>query len=372
MYNPTLPSSDLVDTKYKEGLTDKVDKLLKPFNIEKIKTIKEKAINRVIRDTALRRNKGKGHNLDQRRKSPTKYKEKGLLTGTTGTLEENLIPGRDYYKTCHDEQYKLFNELSIRFPETGFLTNVEQRKDERERWFLYRNNEKLTTTQFLDVIDKITSEFIKQLRGIEEKKPDHDLQTIAESCTKIVMIRYLNNMNSCTDLMKENETGLWRNDVQVILSFAALLAILEMIELKFPPEPKRINQTIELTNEQARKPEEPKQINQTIELTNEQPRKPEEPKRTNQTIERTNEQPRKPEEPKRINQTIERINEQPRKPEEPKQINQTIQRTNEQTRKPEEHWLLTTVLAFILIGYFFGGGSGIIGSLLFIISFIFF
>ena len=91
-------------------------------------------------------------------------------------MEENLIPGRDYYKTCHDEQYKLFNELSIRFPETGFLTNVEQRKDERERWFLYRNNEKLTTTQFLDVIDKITSEFIKQLRGIEEKKPDHDLQ----------------------------------------------------------------------------------------------------------------------------------------------------------------------------------------------------
>ena len=208
MYNPTLPSSDLVDAKYKEALTDKVDKLLKPFNIEKIKTIKEKAINRVITDTALRRNKGKGHNLDQRRKSPTKYKEKGLLTGTTGTLEENLIPGHDYYKTCHDEQYKLFNELSIRFPETGFLTNVEQRKDERELWFLYRNNEKLTTTQFLDVIDKITLEFIKQLSGIEEKKPDNDLQIIAESCKKIVMVRNLNDMILRTDLMKENETGL--------------------------------------------------------------------------------------------------------------------------------------------------------------------
>lgn len=49
-----------------------------------------------------------------------------------------------------------------------------------------------------------------------------------------------------------------------------------IVRLKFPPEPKQINQTIELTNEQARKPEEPKQINQTIERTNEQPRKPEE------------------------------------------------------------------------------------------------
>ncbi|XP_015775548.1 PREDICTED: uncharacterized protein LOC107353706 [Acropora digitifera] len=340
MYNPTLPSCDLVDDNYKEALTDKVDKLLKQCrsDIKKMKTIKEKSINRVVTETALRRNKGKGHNLDQRRKSPTKYKEKGLLTGTTGTLEENLIPGHDYYKTCHDEQYKLFNELSIRFPETVFLTNVEQRKDERGRWYLYRNDEKLDITQFLDVIDNITLEYIKQLSVIQEKKPDHDLQTIAESCKTIVMARYLNDMNpGRTDLMKDNETKLLRNNRAVIFSFAALWVILEMIKL---------------TNEKARKPEEPKQINQTIKLTNEQWRKPEEPKRTNQTIERTNEQPRKHEEPKRINQTIEQTNEQGRKPEEPKQINQTIELTNEQPRKPEEHWFLTTVLAFILIGYF--------------------
>ena len=373
MYNPTLPSSDLRDGNYKEALTRKVDNLLTQCDIKKVKAIKEKSINRVVTDTGLRRNKGKGHNLDQRCKSPTKYKEKGLLTGTTGTLEENLIPGHDYHKTCHDEQYKLFNELSKIFRETGFLTNVEQRKDERGRWFLYRNDEKLTTTQFLDVIDEITLEYIKQLSGIKEKKPDHDLQTIAESCKTIVMARYLNNMNPRTDLMKGNETESWRNNVAVILSFAALLVILEMMKLKFPPDPKRINQTIELTKGQARKPEEPKQINQKIELANEQPRNPEEPKRTNQTIERTNEQPRKPEEPKRINQTIERTNEQarkpeepkqinqkieltneqPRKPEEPKQINQTIQGTNEQPRKPEEHWFLTTVFAFILIRYFY-------------------
>lgn len=253
MCNPTLPSSDLVDANYKEALTDKVDKLLKQCDIKKMKTIKEKSINQVVKETALRRNKGKGHNLDQTRKSPTKYKEKGLLTGTKGTLEANLIPGHDYYKRCHDEQYKLFKELSTRFP---FLTNVEQRKDERERWFLYRNDEKLTTTQFLDVIDEITLEYIKQLSGIEEKKPDHDLQTIAEFCKTIVMARYLNNMNLHTDLMKDNETELWRNHVKVILSFAALLVILEMMKLKFPPEPKQNSQTIELMNEKPRKPEE--------------------------------------------------------------------------------------------------------------------
>lgn len=167
MYNPTLPSSDLVDAKYKEALADKVDKLLKQRDIKKMKTIKEKAINRVVTDTGLRRNKGKGHKLDQTRKSPTKYKEKGLLTGTKGTLEDNLIPGHDYYKTCHDEQYKLFKELSTRFP---FLTNVEQRKDERERWYLYRNDKKLDITEFLDVIDNITLEYINQLSVIQDKK----------------------------------------------------------------------------------------------------------------------------------------------------------------------------------------------------------
>lgn len=79
-----------------------------------------------------------------------------------------------------------------------------------------------------------------------------------------------------------------------------------------------------------------------------------------------------PPEPKQINQTIELTNEQARKPEEPKQINQTIERTNEQPRKPVEQWLLTTVFALFLIGYFFGAGRGIIRSLLFIILFIFF
>ena len=230
LHKPTLTSRDLIDSNYKEALTSKVDELLKESDIKKVTTIKKKSIDRVVTDTALRRKKDKGRTFDDRSKSPNKYKEKGLLKGTKGTLEENLMTDLDYHKRCHDEQYKLFDELSKRFPETGFLTNAEQRKDEKGRWFLYRGNKKFTTTKFLNFIDKITLEYIKQLSDIKEKKSD--IQTIADSCQTIVMVRYLDNINSDTDFMKDKETKLWRNHVAVILSFAALLVILEMMKLK--------------------------------------------------------------------------------------------------------------------------------------------
>ena len=231
-YKFTLPSSDLVDSHYKEALTSKVDELLEGSGIKKVTTIKKKSIDRVVTDTALRRNKVEGRTFDQRCKSLNKYKEKGLLKGTKGTLEENLMTDLDYPERCHDEQYKLFDELSKRFPETGFLTNVEQRKDEKGRWFLYRNNKKFTTTKFLNFIDKITLEYIKQLSDIKDnKEKTSDIQTIADSCQTIVMLRYLDNINFDTDFMKAEETKLWRNHVAVILSFAALLVILEMMKL---------------------------------------------------------------------------------------------------------------------------------------------
>lgn len=228
-----------------------MDELLKESKLKKVKTIKKKSINRVVTEIALRRNKGEGHNLDQRYKSPTKYKEKGLLTGTKGTLEKNLIPNLDYCKNYHDEQYKLFDKLPKIFPKSGFLTNVEQRKDEKGRWFLYRNNKKFTTTQFLNFIDKITLEYIEQLSGITKKTPD--LQTIAESCQTIVMLRYLGNINFDTDFLKDEKTKLWRNHVAIILSFSALLVILEMMKLKFSPQSKP-NQTIKRKKKQPKSP----------------------------------------------------------------------------------------------------------------------
>ena len=153
LYKTTLPATDPVHSIiYKESLTSKVDELLKNFNIEKMNTNKKNSINRVVTDTALRRNTTKPYNLDQRCKSPSNYKQKGLLKGTKGTLEENLIPDLDLIARYHEEQYKLFNELSKNFPETPFLKNTKQEKDDKGRWFLYRNSKKFTTNQFLNFV----------------------------------------------------------------------------------------------------------------------------------------------------------------------------------------------------------------------------
>ena len=258
LYKPILESPDLVDLNYKKALTSKVDELLKQYDVKKVETIKKKSIDRVVSDTALRRNKCKPHNLDQRCNSSGKYKEKGLLTGTTGTLEENLIPDLDYHEKYHDEQRKLIEELSRRWPETGFLKNTEHRKDEKGRWILYRNGKQLTRTKLLNFIDKITLKYTEQLSA-EEK--EGDLQTIVEFCQTIVMARYLADSNSDTDFMIEEQTGSWRKHVAVLLSFAALCVILEMLTLKG-------NRTIERTNEQSENPEQrPSTGNRTIERT---------------------------------------------------------------------------------------------------------
>lgn len=246
-HKTTLPKPD-PEFYYKKALTEKVDKLLEQCDVKKVETKKKQSINRVVTDTALRRNKTKPHNLDQRCKSPRKYKEKGFLKGTTGTLEENLKTDIDYRKEYHDAQHELFETLSGRFPEL-FSTHVKELQDEKGYWFLYHYDKKLkkwqpfTTTKFSHFIDKITLKYIKELKGLDVKTltPSgiNELQTIAESCQTIVMGRYLADMICETDFMKVEEAKLWTNHVHVFLSFAALLVILEMWKLKLFPKSKK-------------------------------------------------------------------------------------------------------------------------------------
>lgn len=261
LYKTTLPASYLGDTvNYKKALTDKVDELLKHCKVEKVKTIKDESIKRVVRDTGLRTNTTKPYNFDQRCKSPSNYKQKGLLKDTKGTLKNNLMPDLDLIAKYHNEQYNLIKELCDRFPGTSFLTNTKQEKDENGRWSLYRNGKKFTTIKFLNFIDKITLKYIEELKvldvalltpnGIKEK--ERDLEPIAMSCQAIVMARYLGNITSDTDFMKDEETKLWRSHVAVILSFAALLVILEMMKSKLQkksnlPNLKRKRKTNETT-----------------------------------------------------------------------------------------------------------------------------
>lgn len=134
LFKTTLLTPDFVDMQYKETLTSKVDELLKQYNVKKMETIKRQSICEVVTDTALRRNKtGKPNHLDQRRTSQHVYVKKGLLTGTTGTLKDNEVPGLDLESRYNVEKNKLFNKLSNRFPETSFLTNTEEEEDESRK-----------------------------------------------------------------------------------------------------------------------------------------------------------------------------------------------------------------------------------------------
>lgn len=240
-YQPTLQKPDLVDPLQK-SLTSKVDELLKRCNIEKVETIKKTSVNEVRKNVALRCNKNKQNSLDRRSKSPVKYKEKGFIKDTKTTVKKNLTAERrEYVEMYHNQQHNLFKKMSSRFP--ALFGRVQQKED--RKGFLYDNKgTQFTTTKFVNFIDKITIEFIEELKNLNVKiltptaikEKEHDVEPIAESCLEIVMLRYLVDMVIDTDLMKSKETERWRNHVSVILSFSALLVVLGMFKLKLRPK----------------------------------------------------------------------------------------------------------------------------------------
>ncbi|KAJ7385671.1 hypothetical protein OS493_013697 [Desmophyllum pertusum] len=93
--------------------------------------------------------------------------------------------------------------------------------------------------QDLQTVEGIYRQKVQDLQTVEAiDQKEQDLQTVADCCQEIVMGRYLADLNVKTDFMDDEETARWRNHVSIIISFSALLVILEMLKLRLRPKSK--------------------------------------------------------------------------------------------------------------------------------------
>lgn len=251
----TLRKDDLSNVGFEKALEDKVNQLLpeEECSLWKLKTAKKDSILKVIRDVRLKKNKrakkaGPNSSLNQTCRSPQNYVNKGFLNYAKNLRKENLkIPQKDLPQTYHKEQHELFTKVANTFPD--LFKYVVEKQDKNGLWNLYNNKGKkpgvLTSIKFVNLVDKITKLYILELSKPKSELERLDLPYLTECCQKIVMGRYLADILFDANLM-DAEIRRWQNHAEIIISFSALLVILEMLVIKLSPKPKKKKQKVKI------------------------------------------------------------------------------------------------------------------------------
>ena len=271
----------LQGNEFEDCLTSKVDKLLEHINIERIKTLKSKAIKAVRREICIRENLS-NPDLDQRnttaipnyrRRRPdselesdsngsfseSDWDDERILRGKKdtpmrhrevqvprGTLRRDKLWNQNY----HEEQYNLFSNHLLTIEELrNLLPGIEVDPHENRRGYLIRHvgvsRNELNCIEFCNVIDEISVFFFKKLRELSllgfrgetfRQQWETTLKSVSKSCKEILL--YRNAVDWCTDndLMSGNY-NVWKEHLMVMISFSALMVVTEMlcIKLDIPP-----------------------------------------------------------------------------------------------------------------------------------------
>lgn len=231
--NPaTLEETGLSNFDFNESLTKKVYRFVSEEEWTKMK--KKTAITESIRgvssDILLKKNK-RSSQLDRRCESPSNYVKKGFLKSEESVIEENLeTPLEDLPFRYHNKQKELFDEVKETFP--SLFNCVEQFQDNNGLWQMRVKKDKkaFSADKFVNFVDKITKLFIVELKKLESERNELELPFLYNCCEEIVMGRYLNDILRPTNLLNSHETERWRPHVQVVISFGALLVILDMLK----------------------------------------------------------------------------------------------------------------------------------------------
>ena len=163
----------------------------------------------------------------------------GLMRACIGNIMFNYSNERDRRITqYHENHYHFFKNLLIPKFRNVFPDNIILKND-KKGYFFWRdrpdNNNQLTPEEYCNVIDQITSEYIKyffQLMSNAEN-PGHDnnlewaeLEDEYEYCKLIINTLDMSKENNLMDIDGYNE---WKHSVLVVISYAALAVVLDMI-----------------------------------------------------------------------------------------------------------------------------------------------
>lgn len=205
------------------------------------------AIPQLVKKVGMRQNKGNTATVDRRRASNDTYVQDCVLpadgvsplrakeesSGKRGTQRHDRTTVESY----HNLQSALFDELK----RNGRLsTDISH----DERGWLMRNNTALSTPEFCQVLDGITIEYARYIDNVgEESKTPPSLTTrrviceeqqpVFNLCKKILLRRISNDWQTANNLNTVAGMDRWQTHKSIIVSFAALLATLQTLALKF-------------------------------------------------------------------------------------------------------------------------------------------
>ena len=262
----------LQGNEFKDCLTSKVDKLLEHISLERIETLKSKAIEAVRKEICIRENLSNSH-LDQRNQTAiANYLQKRQESESESNFdqsfsesdrdEERILRGKkdtpmrhknvqvprgerrlnklwnQYY---HEDQYNLFSNHLLTIEELrNLFPDIEVDPHENRRGYLIRhigvNRKELNCIDFCDVIDEISVFFFEKLKELYlhdncetfRRQWEKTLKSVSESCKTILL--YRNAVDWCTDndLMSGNY-NVWKEHLMVMISFSALMVVTKML-----------------------------------------------------------------------------------------------------------------------------------------------
>ena len=249
-YKVTFQKRGITPNEFEDCLTSKVDELFKTNCNPEIVTLKKKSVDKVRKDVCIRENRTNDQ-LDKRHKDSirehvshgtlskpetTPERDKQNTGGEQGTLRSDRQITADY----HDTQHDLFSSDSVLSQKFEYLCPNIILKEDKKGYFFHRDNEvPVTTVEYCNVIDKITTDYIrKELRELHYCSTNHNYdQAMREDydhCKGILIGRLALDWAIDNNLMVEDGYKQWKSHILVVMSYAALLVVLDMIRKRRP------------------------------------------------------------------------------------------------------------------------------------------
>lgn len=226
-YSFRVNKSGLDAKEFKSCLTSKVDGILEFHRISNIDTslIKE-AIRTVTKQVCVQ--KWGRHYI---RPPDEEDRREGLYSN--GQVKHK----GEWKNKCHMKQHLLFSESdALRDKFEHLCKNSGSLTITNREGYLYRREKMLTAPELCNVIDLLTVDLIRDLSMLREnanaQRPIVNFNKVSELCEDILLDRFTTGQASIDDLMDEGDCQSWKAHVMVMISFAALMAVVEMTKKK--------------------------------------------------------------------------------------------------------------------------------------------
>ena len=223
---------------FKICLSSKVDKLLESFDLRGVETVRGKAINDVREQVCIQRS---NQYLASRQREGRLFDFPHLTRYEDDIPEPNPVQRRQTRtknkirtKNYHEEQRRLFKDILRQEFQELFPFIVT---DERGFLSSYVSGREIKATEFCNVIDEISANFLNQNLKTHGAQGQDGLSTywrtklesVSESCQRILQNRMAVVGSIDNDLMDQGGYRMWSDHVKVIVSFAALMVVAKMI-----------------------------------------------------------------------------------------------------------------------------------------------